>query len=89
MRENALQRAACRVSCLMSSMPRLSPPLGYNCLSFPHRSERRGERVTGVDDLPLQGSVGRADEQLQPRFVQVVGKVLLFRDQCHIRQRGL
>ena len=48
---------------------------------LPHRSERRGERVAGVDDFPLQGRVDGTDEQLQSRFVEVVGKVLLFRDQ--------
>ena len=54
-----------------------------------HRSERRGERVTGVYDLPLQGGIGGAHEQLEPRLVEVAGEVLLFGDQCHIRESWL
>ncbi len=46
-----------------------------------HRSERGGERVTGVYDLPLQGGVDGANEQLEPRLVEIAGEVLLFRDQ--------
>lgn len=54
------------------------------CLSssiVSHRSEGGGKRVTGVYDLPLQGGVDGAHEQLEPRLVEIAGEVFLFRDQ--------
>lgn len=58
-------------------------------LSSTHRSERRGERVTRVYDLPLQGRVDGADKHLESRLVKVFGKVLLFRHQHDICESGL
>lgn len=54
-----------------------------------HGAEGRGERVAGIHDFPLQGGVDRADEQLQPRGVQVLRQVFFAGDESHVRQSWL